>query len=69
MNLTRGDKKIKLSLQGCGMPFPENQDENWLAVCRGMGLKYFGLFEGSECVYQDWFGRFPDNEILEKFIK
>ena len=68
IELIKDGKKIQFSLQGIGMPFPEQPDENFHAVAKGIGLKYIGLFENKVPVYQNWYGQFQD-DVMQNFLK
>lgn len=67
--LIKDCKKIQFSLQGICMPFPENPDDKWYKVANAGGCKYMGIFENKVPIYQNWYGQFPDDIMLENFLK
>ena len=66
--LTRGNKKIILSLQGTYMPFPKEITPQWESLAKQIALKYLGFYEGDQIKYETWFGNLPSNEFIERFI-
>lgn len=72
----RGEKKIYLSLQGSKMRIPhreefktESEYESFISVARNMSLKYICFIETGKIIYEDYYGKFPDNNFIDKFIK
>lgn len=66
--LVRGNKVIHLSLQGGQMPTPDPLPDGFTNVAEKMGLCYLGFLEDGEFVYQNWFGKLPDENFINKFI-
>ena len=66
--LTRGNKKIQLSLQGFGMPMPKKPPPEFWVLADKLNLKYLGFFIDGKAIYQTWYGELPDMEFIENFI-
>ena len=66
--LTRGDKKIILSLQGMAMPMPKEKIEGWDEVAKECNLKYLAFINGEKTEYETYFGQLPSAEFIEQFI-
>jgi len=68
--LTKGEKKITLSLQGLATPFPYNHANRGeiLAALSARSVKYICFQDGEKVVYENYFGELPTTELIEQFI-
>lgn len=65
--ISRGEKKIILSLQG--MLTPESSDEKVQNLISELGVKYICFKSNDVILYESFFGEMPDNEFINRFIK
>ena len=65
--LKRGEKTIKLSLQGMSMPL--NIPEQYFEFAKKRDLKYIAFYENNHIIYESWTGEIPSFSILDKFLK
>ena len=68
LTMTKGNKKLQMSLQGMYMPFPKELTEGIRTLLQQCACKYIGLYENEVPVYETWSGQLPDKETLNKFL-
>ena len=63
-----GNKTIIISIQGLGMPEPENRTEKYYQAKKSCAVKFIGLYNYDRCVYASWYGTLPADEFINDFF-
>ncbi len=67
--LKRDGKEIVLSLQGIYTRFADDTGMLYKELLANRAVKYLAFIDGGRILYEDWTGRFPNDQFLLNFIE